>query len=256
VEEANAMPLIFNSVTQFIEAIGRRTVKDKRNTLDRIDCIFTGDSAGALDFLPANGTPHPSFPLMYCEKAQIVTEAALMAEVRVSYIGKLIGSPSGIYRTTPDINRSRHLGSVSYSTTQSIATWLLSNTSWVVRFTAKGVSFRYLTNEVLPSDFDGYFAVQAEPYLGVENVQSFRAGLSYAAGGPASGFVQATLVYNNELVDLSVQDLDNGWYDVTESYITQAYADTVIVGVPYLGGDAPTSPVLQYPNADGTGWAS
>jgi hypothetical protein len=248
------MPVIFNSISEFVEAIGRRTTADKRNTLDRITCIFTGPSALALGFLPANGTPHPSFPLMYCERSSILAMAALVAEVQVSYIGKLVGSPSGIYRTAPDINRSRHLGSISYSTTQSLSAVMLATTSWVVRFVARGVSFRYLTNQNLPPDFDGYFATEAAPYLGVENVESFRAGLSYATGAPSSGYMQSSLIYQPDLVDLSVDDQDNGWFFVTESYMTNAYVNTAIVGTPDESGTSSTT--FQFPNANGTGWSS
>ena len=249
------MAVFFNSVSSFVEAVGRRTTNDKRNTLDRITTIWTGPSAGALAFTPANGTPHPEFPLMLCEKSSILAMAGLVAEVRVDYIGKLAGgSDTGIYRTTPDINRSRHLGSISYSTTASLSDILLATTSWVVRFTAKSVSFRYLTNEVLDPDFDGYFVSEATPYLGVENVVAFRAGLSYATGAPSSGYVQSTLTYENVLDSLNVEDQDNGWYTVTENFITQAYIDTEVVGVPSPSGTSSTT--YQYPNSTGTGWAS
>jgi hypothetical protein len=244
--------LIFNTVSEFVETVGRRTTRDKVNTLDRISTVWTGPSALAIDFLPANKTQHPQFQLMYCERAVIGAQVGLTADVNVDYVGKLSGI--GIYRTTPDIDRSRHLGSISYSDTQSLSAVTLATTSWVVRFTARGVSFRYLTNQNVPADFDGYFATQAAAYLGVENVETFRAGLSYATGAPSSGYINSTLVYQNDLVDLSVKDLDNGWYELVEQYLTQAYINSQIVGAPGQSGSAST--VYQYPNSEGTGWAA
>ena len=96
------MAVFFNSISEFIEAINRRTTRDKKNTLDRITCIFTGPKDGSVAFLPANGTPHPEYPLMLCEKADILAMAGEVAEVQVYYIGKLAGSPTGIYATAPN----------------------------------------------------------------------------------------------------------------------------------------------------------
>lgn len=274
------MPLIFNSVQNFVEAIGRRTVRDKRNTLDRITCIFTGDSAGALGFLPANGTPHPQFPLMYCERAQILTIASLMAEVEVSYIGKLEGSPTGVYATAPDISTSQHWGQSSwqtydhtavyggpsgetfdpvivtpaalptfnedgtlhtpgtdavygpspFNTTSGPATIVYVGYSWTSRYVSKTVTFKYLTNTRPDNDSSGRFASEADPYLGIINRKDWRTAASTSTDG--FGVLISSLVFENDLTDLSVNDLDNGWLEISETYQSVGYVKTDILPPP------------------------
>lgn len=226
------MPVIFNSITQFVETVGRRTVQSKRNSLDQMTCIFTGPNANALGFLPFNGTPHPQYPLMLCENAEITNRGALVAEVRVSYVGKLKGAPSGVYITAPDITRSQHLGSISYTTSYSNSPVQIATASYTIRYTAKAVTFKYLTNHAPAADFAGNFVSQAQPYLGVENVKKFISALSFSTGSADSGYLETNLIMENDLTDLGVNDLDNGWYEVSEVYLTQPLLNTSIVGLP------------------------
>ena len=226
------MPVIFNSITQFIESVGRRTVQSKRNSLDQMTCVFTGPNAMALGFLPFNGTPHPQYPLMLCENAEITNRGALVAEVRVSYVGKLKGAPTGVYLTVPDIVRSRHLGSISYTTSYSNSPIQIATASYTVRYTAKAVTFRYLTNQPPVADFAGNFVAQAQPYLGVENAKKFISALSFSTGSPDSGYLQTVLIMENDLTDVTINDLDNGWYEISEVYLTQPFLNTSIVGLP------------------------
>jgi hypothetical protein len=227
------MPIIYNSVTQFVETIGRRAVQEKPNTLDTLDCIFTGPAELALSFLPRPKTPHPEFPLMYCQRAEILSRAALVAEVKTSYIGKLAGAPSGIYATAPEIQRNSRTGSISYTTTYSTSPIQLATASYTIRYTAKSVSFKYLTNHPNPP---AKFASAATPYLGTTNLLTFQsAPLVYSTGtgvliaGVWSGYLNNTLVWQNDLTNFGVYDLDNGWYEVTENYTTQPHVNSSVV---------------------------
>jgi hypothetical protein len=228
------MPVLFNSITQFIESVGRRTVQEKLNSLDQIDAIFTGPSAYAQAFLPAPRSPHPQFPLMYCARAEITAREGLVAVVSTSYVGKLAGAPGGLYIGAPDIDCSRHIGSISYTTSVSVSPIQIATYSYTVRFTAKAVTFKYLTNKVPPPGFDGYFVTQAQPYLGVENLTTFKTAIVYSTGAPEpipglyEGYLTNTLVFDNDLTNVGVQDLDNGWYQVAETYQTQAYINPLL----------------------------
>jgi hypothetical protein len=232
------MSVIFNSVNQFVEAVGRRTVQEKPNSLDQLECIFTGPSALAIGFLPKPKSRHPVYPMMYCSRSEILAKEALVAEVRVSYVGKLSGAPNGVYITTPDVSRSRHLGSVSFTTTVSLSPILLATTSYTVRYIAKAATFKYLTNQAPAANFAGNFVAAAAPLLGSTNVQSFRTSLAYATGAPSSGYMQASMVFEGDLVSVDVDDLDNGWFQVSEQYLTQALVNTEVIGTPGASGTA------------------
>jgi hypothetical protein len=94
-----------------------------------------------------------------------------------------------------------------------------STVSYTTRFTVKSVSFKYLTNRQPDPEADGLFAHQSTPYLGVENFVRFITGWGVAAAGAN---LSQSLVFENDLTNLQVNPLGNGWYDVTEEYTTQA----------------------------------
>lgn len=279
------MAVFYNGVRAFIESVGRRTTNDKRNTLDRISTIWTGPSSGALAFKPANGTPHPEFPLMYCEKSNILAMAGLVAEIRIDYIGKIEGSPSGVYRTVPDINTARHWGQLSWTVydhfavnqtaagaqqiiqelsspavpavpptynsdgtistpgvdaipavyvptygpggTAPVVSVYFVSYAWSARYLAKAVTFKYLTNQRPLPGFGGNFSGQAEPYLGTESLQQWRTGITTSTDG--NGIVTSTPTFENDLVDLQVTDLDNGWFEVSEVYQTVGFVTSSIL---------------------------
>jgi hypothetical protein len=238
------MPVLFNSVTEFVESVGERITQEKPSTLDTIEAIYTGPSAKALAFLPLPKTPFlPEFPLMYCARSAITKQVALAAEVRVSYVGKLTGTGSAVVITPPEVNQSRHLGSISYTTSVAgapvtIATdefteryTVLTTISYTVRYTALGVTFRYLTNRQPPGHFSGNFVSQAQPFLGTDNIQSFRTAFSAQPFVPATGYLSSQLVFENDLVSVDVQDLGTGWYSVGETFLTQALINTQVLGV-------------------------
>ncbi len=230
------MSLIFNSVTRFYEQIGRRQTHYANPTqLDTLECIFVGDQAGTSSVCPSDLAIHPEFQGMRCNGWNVVSKEALMAEVRAQYTGKLLAG-SGPYTTPPLIMTSRHLGSVSWTTSLSVTAIQVKTVSYTVRYTAKGVTFKYLSNRAPTADFRGHFASQAEPYLGTENLQQFQTSLSFATGGPAfsaasgyGGFVSSSLSWRNDLTDLPVSDLGNGWFECSEVFLTQPYITSVVI---------------------------
>jgi hypothetical protein len=227
------MSITLVNINTFIESIGRRTVQEKLNSLDTLDCVFIGPAAIANAFLPLPRARHPQYPLMFCSRAEITSKDAALAEIHCSYVGKLAGAPNGIYVTTPDIHLSSRIGSISYTTTYSTSPIQLATASYTVRYTAKSVSFKYLTNQSNPR---ARFASQATPYLGTTNLLTFQsAPLSYSTGtgvliaGVWGGYLNNTLVWQNDLTDFEVNDLDNGWYEITETFTTQPYVNSQVV---------------------------
>jgi hypothetical protein len=236
VRHEGQMPLIFNSVTQFVETIGRRRTHVSNPTqLDSLECIFTGPTELATGFVPLDLARHPQFPGMQCSGWTITNREALMAEARAQYSGKFTAG-AGPYTTVPVITCQRHLGEVSYTDQFSTSAQQIETLSWTVRFTARGVTFKYLQNYRPDPNSNGLFASQAQPYLGTENVNRFTTGRSFETGVPSGsastgfgGHVSASLVFTNDLTDLQVSDLANGWFEVQETFLTQPHINTSVV---------------------------
>jgi hypothetical protein len=230
------MPLIFNSVTRFYEQIGRRRTHVSNPTqLDSLECIFIGPQELATGFVPLDLARHPDFPGMQCSGWDIINKEALMAEARARYSGKFAAG-AGLYVGVPLITTSRHLGSVSWTTSYSTSPTQVATASYTVRYTAKGVTFKYLTNRRPTAGFDGDFVSQAQPYLGTENLQQFQTSLSFATGAPHfdaslgyGGFVSSSLSWRNDLTDLPVNDLGTGWYECSEIFLTSPYITSIVV---------------------------
>jgi hypothetical protein len=92
--------LIFNTVTQFVEQVGCR-LQWKYADLDNLVSTWNGPQAGALQFKPQTGTPHPNFPLMFCTDSQIVYQDALIAVIEATYQGTMQATKAPYY--TPGI---------------------------------------------------------------------------------------------------------------------------------------------------------
>jgi hypothetical protein len=228
--------IIFNSVTRFYEQIGRRrTHVSQSDQLDFLECIFTGPQELATGFMPLDLARHPDFPGMQCSGWEITNKEALMAEARARYSGKFAAG-AGPYVGVPLITTSRHLGEVSWTTSYSTSSTQVATASYTARFTAKGVTFKYLSNRRPDPGFNGHFVSQAEPYLGTENLQQFQTSLSFATGAPSfsaalgyGGFVSSSLSWRDDLTDLPVNDLGNGWFDCAEVFLTSPYITSSVV---------------------------
>jgi hypothetical protein len=241
------MPVLFNSITQFIEQVDRRREhKSNPTQLDSLDCVFVGPAAIASNVCPADLAVHPMFTGMRCIGWTVVDKVALTAEVHAIYTGKLLAG-SGPFTTPPLITTSRHLGSISWTTSanatsptitvgqQTITSKTLVVTSYTARFTLKSATFKYLTNRAPSPDFKGRFVSEANPYLGMENFVKFTTACAYSGGtiaptdGVWGGTLDQTLLFENDLTDLQVNDLGNGWFEVSEVYMTQALLDSQLI---------------------------
>jgi hypothetical protein len=227
------MPLLFNSVKTFVEQVQRRrTHKSNPLQLDTVECIFTGPDGTVTTSVPGDLAQHPEYTGMRCTSWDIVRQVAECAEYRAQYTGKL-NAGSGPYVGPPLIKRSRHLGEVSYSTSASVTSTQIKTTGFTVRFTAFGVTFTYLSNRLPAANFAGNFAGPAGAYLGTDNLTQFQTGLSYATGAPTfdaglgyGGYISTTLVWSNDLTDVQVDDQGNGWWQISEIFLTQPHLNT------------------------------
>jgi hypothetical protein len=103
--------VIFSTVTQFVEQVGRRQ-QWRYADLDIMVCIWNGPAYGAWDFKPQAGSPHPQFPLMFVTDSQIINEAALVAEIQVTYQGRIDSN----HKTEPQLSTSPFQGSRDFTT--------------------------------------------------------------------------------------------------------------------------------------------
>lgn len=106
----NPNGVIFSTVTQFVEQVGRRKVW-KYGDLDQMTCIWNGPVAGALNFKPQVGAKHPDYPLMFCTDSEIADQAALIAEVHATYAGIIQTKGQSPYYTPPVVTLSPVQGS-------------------------------------------------------------------------------------------------------------------------------------------------
>ena len=102
--------IIFNSVTAFVEQVGRR-LQWKYAELDNLLCTYIGPSASALQFKPPINSAHPSYPLMFVTDSSITNNEAGVAEVSVTYAGIIRTSGASSYLTPPITTESPVQGS-------------------------------------------------------------------------------------------------------------------------------------------------
>lgn len=106
--------IIFNSVTAFVEQVGRRLVW-KWAELDNMICIWVGPQASALEFKPQINSRHPQYPLMFVTDSSITYKEAGVAEVSVTYAGIIQTSGKTPYYTQPVVSTSPVQGSRDFS---------------------------------------------------------------------------------------------------------------------------------------------
>jgi hypothetical protein len=102
--------IIFNSVTAFVEQVGRR-LQWKYAELDNLLCTYIGPSASALQFKPPINSAHPSYPLMFVTDSSITNKEAGVAEVAVTYAGIIQTKGASSYVTPPITTESPTQGS-------------------------------------------------------------------------------------------------------------------------------------------------
>jgi hypothetical protein len=115
------MPIIFSTVSQFVEQVGRRNAW-KYAELDVMMCIFTGPAAGALAFKPKVNDVHPQYPLMFCTDSGVTFQAAGIAEVQATYAGIIRTSGQSPYYTDPVVTVTPTQGSRDFVRAWSMVT--------------------------------------------------------------------------------------------------------------------------------------
>lgn len=222
----------FSTVTRFYEQVGRRQVHKKPNELDTLDCVFIGPSSLASYTVPADLAIHPDFPSMVCIGWEIINREALIAEVRVSYSGKL--TTHGVYYTEPEISTEWHETTLGWSTSIMQNTYpqyvdfrnpgpitvVTITINYLMKYTAKSISFRTLTNEKPAPGLNSLYSGQIDSWLGVLNEQFFINGFRQKKTDFAA---KIGLTYQNDQVNHAVRYLDNGVWEETETYQTRAY---------------------------------
>jgi hypothetical protein len=104
--------MIFSTVTAFVESVGRRIIY-RFSELDQMRCIYTGPNALADAFLPPVNAPHAVYPLMFVTASEVTKREATIAEVTVTYEGKINGNSP--YVTAPITTESSVQGSRDFS---------------------------------------------------------------------------------------------------------------------------------------------
>src|ERR1700746_889961 len=113
------MPIIFNSITQFVIQPERTKHRVKRDDLDTLIEVWVGPQGAEDTFISPFGSVHPAYNLMTLMDSAVKEMPALVAEVTLTYQGKLDNAGSTGYTSVPTINRYWSEGEVSYQVNSS-----------------------------------------------------------------------------------------------------------------------------------------
>lgn len=80
------MPLIFNSVDEWTEQVGRRTTQ-RFGTVTNYIFVYTGPQSAYTSWNPQLGSNPPGFPLLYLSNIEKRNMAGGVMEVTLSYVG-------------------------------------------------------------------------------------------------------------------------------------------------------------------------
>lgn len=147
--------MIFSTITQFVEQVGRRKVA-RYGDLDQLVCVYIGPSDQASDFEPLVESAHPDYPLMFVTDTQVIAREALTAEVSVTYQGKITYSGQSSYITPPITSESPVQGSRDFQ--QSFMTVRTPAT------TGTGAG----AGTIIPANYDYGTQVMTVRYIGTQ----------------------------------------------------------------------------------------
>jgi hypothetical protein len=157
------MAVIFNSITQFVEQVGRRTTQRFGNVVNYI-FVYTGPQSGYVNWNPQLGSNPPGFPLLYLSNIEKRNLAAQVMEVTLSYVGT---DQQRAQYTDLQIHTDLAFKSFSWSGLAEIAS---AATPYIAQLS---LSFNYSTTEATFS-YTSYghpggalFASMATGYIGV-----------------------------------------------------------------------------------------
>lgn len=235
----------FNSVTTFIEQVGKRIIT-KFAELDQLTSIWIGPGAAALQFEPKIQSPHPNYPFMFCTDTQITYKEASVAEVTGTYQGLMNASGKLPLVTNYTISTSATQGSRDFQTiyyaqispatfTQNPTAGGTFQTGPVIVYGTQKINARYIGNQVSikyfiypkPANLETNRFGQLGLSLVSCRVISEYAGEITATGlwnGPGfdpsivmHGIPQTTPPIIKALVGVSYEEIGL-WYRVTEEY--------------------------------------
>lgn len=157
------MPIIWNSVHNFVEQVGRRTTQRFGNILNYV-FVYIGPQSGYPNWNPQLGSTAPGFPLLYLNNIEKRNLAGNVLEVTLYYVGT---DKQGVQYSDKQIHTSLAFKNFSWSGLAQIA-------SAVTPFIAQiSLNFNYSTTEAVFS-YTAYgrpggalFQSEAQGYIGV-----------------------------------------------------------------------------------------
>jgi hypothetical protein len=222
------MAIIFTSITQFERQPERTKKRVKRDDLDTLTEVWVGPSVYEDSFVPRFGAVHPQYALMTVLNTSVKRLPGSVAEVTITYQGKLDVAGGDGYTSVPTISQSWSEGEVSYQVNTSIGSTIAvpgggfstvsqsAVATYSHRYTGRGCQVAYITNRRPTGNPTGFGLSKA--YLGFTNewdlISSYQVGAQVSGGG-----------YTQKLTctDVRIEDRADGWYRVTETYQSRMF---------------------------------
>lgn len=207
----NLSGLIFSTVAQFVLQPERTKVVTKRDNLDTLAEVYTGPAGGEDSFIPAIGSQHPNYNLMTLISGNTKQMPALVVEVTLNYQGKLANSGTGRYTSVPTISRYWQEGEIGYEE---------GYYTYSHRYTGRCVTINYITNNI-PSGNESNLGL-AKEFLGFTNEWKQLVSIN-----PGGGFTVSQLpIKKMTCTDVRIEDQGDGWFKVTETYMSRMFPGT------------------------------
>jgi hypothetical protein len=253
------MALIFNSITQFVIQPERTKKRVKRDELDTLTEVWVGPIGAEDSFIPPFGSRHSAYTLMTLMDSAVKEMPALVAEVTLTYQGKLDNAGGTGYTSVPTINRYWSEGEVSYQVNSSAGYTIFAAgigyetisqpgvASYSRRYTGRCVEIAYITNR-LPSGFATQLGA-ARGSLGFLNVWDTFSGFSAGTRISGAGMPFEQIV----CTDVKVQDLATGWYKVTETYQSRMFPGDPGIPISTSAGTGTGGNTLGFPKPSAPG---
>jgi hypothetical protein len=226
------MPILFNSVSTFVESVGRRRSIKHWNELDQVEMIYTGPTATVESWIPQVGAKNPYYPTMSCDGSETIAEVAGVTTLRTTYLGKFYGMGA------PSVGSSEHPGEISWTTFDAVNVFIStpagtdSNgdpTPAVYAF--EFVSYTWLCRYIITTAIYKTLSRTPTATIGggggsVRTLSQFRTGRVSTNNG--AGMIIAELTFPVVLIDSSVNPLNNGWFEITSTWGPQPQIITTL----------------------------
>ena len=229
------MHILFNSISTYVESVGRKRSIRRWNTLDSLECIFTGPTNSVESWIPQEGQSHPDYPTLTCDGSEVVAEAAGVTTLRTTYTGKYYGvGPVALgssahwgetswtsYNNVNSYMTSGYVDNPDGSVTPPVIVFEFVSYTWACRYLIETATFKALSRS--PGNIIGQTGGSVLSQI------TYRTGRAAAPTG--LGLVVATLAFVNEMIDRQVNSLKNGWYEISETWGPEPIITTELVNV-------------------------